>query len=167
LIPPAAAGVYEGDRTRIGQVVSNLVSNAVKFTESGLVRVTVRRRSRGLCIYVADTGIGFDRATAVRLFQRFEQADVSTNRKYGGTGLGLSICRSLTEMMGGRIGVRSSSGAGSVFAIQLPLQRLCEIAPGQVCADDVEQLPSAADAPMRLSGSSLPTTTRSTARSLR
>jgi signal transduction histidine kinase/ActR/RegA family two-component response regulator len=153
LIQPAAAGVYEGDRTRIGQVVSNLVSNAVKFTQSGSVRVTVRRRSRGLCIYVADTGIGFDRATAVRLFQRFEQADVSTNRKFGGTGLGLSICRSLGEMMGGRIGVRSRSGAGSVFAVQLPLQRLCEIAPGQACADEGEQLTGAADAseaPLRI-----------------
>ncbi len=152
-IPPAAAGVYEGDRTRIGQVVSNLVSNAVKFTQSGSVLVTVRRRSRGLCIYVADTGIGFDRATAVRLFQRFEQADVSTNRKFGGTGLGLSICRSLGEMMGGRIGVRSRSGAGSVFAVQLPLQRLSETAPGHACADDVEQLAGAADAsgaPLRI-----------------
>jgi signal transduction histidine kinase/ActR/RegA family two-component response regulator len=153
LIPPAAAGVYEGDRTRIGQVVSNLVSNAVKFTQSGSVRVTVRRRSRGLCIYVADTGIGFDRATAVRLFQRFEQADVSTNRKYGGTGLGLSICRSLTEMMGGRISVRSRSGEGSVFAVQLPLQRLGETAPGHACSDQGEQLTGvadASDAPLRI-----------------
>ncbi len=146
LIPPAAAGVYEGDRTRIGQLVSNLVSNAVKFTQSGSVRVTVRRRNRGLSLFVADTGIGFDRAAADRLFQRFEQADVSTNRKYGGTGLGLSICRSLAELMGGRIGGRSRPGAGSVFAVQLPLQRLSEAAPGQASAEDVAPSAAAADA---------------------
>ncbi|WP_298161395.1 ATP-binding protein [Brevundimonas sp.] len=153
LIPPAATGLYNGDRTRIGQLVSNLVSNAVKFTQTGSVRVTVRRRSRGLCIYVADTGIGFDRATADRLFQRFEQADLSTNRRYGGTGLGLSICRSLAEMMGGRIGVRSTSGAGSVFAVQLPLQRLCETVPDPACTDAVGQLAGAANAsdrPLRI-----------------
>lgn len=153
LIPPPAAGVYEGDRTRIGQVVSNLVSNAIKFTHSGSVRVTVRRRNGGLRIYVADTGIGFDRSTADRLFQRFEQADVSTNRKYGGTGLGLSICRSLAEMMGGRIGVRSRSGAGSVFAVLLPLQRLGETTPDHACAGDEGQVSAAAnasDAPLRI-----------------
>lgn len=137
VIPLSAAGIYEGDRTRIGQLVSNLVSNAVKFTQTGSVRVTVRQRSRGLSLFVADTGIGFDRSTADRLFQRFEQADVSTNRKYGGTGLGLSICRSLAEMMGGHIGGRSRRGAGSVFAVQLPLQRLCATAPEQASAEDV------------------------------
>lgn len=153
LIPPAAEGVYEGDRTRIGQVVSNLVSNAVKFTERGSVRVTVRRMSWGLCIYVADTGVGFDRSTAVRLFQRFEQADASTNRKYGGTGLGLSICRSLVEMMGGRIGVRSKMGTGSVFTVHLPLQRMGETAPVHARDDDVGQSTGAADAsdaPLRI-----------------
>lgn len=146
LIPPAAAGIYEGDRTRIGQLVSNLVSNAVKFTQSGSVRVTVRRRKRGLSLFVADTGIGFDRGTADRLFQRFEQADVSTNRKYGGTGLGLSICRSLAELMGGRIGGRSRFGAGSVFAVQLPLQRLSEAAPGQASMQEVSASTAEAEA---------------------
>lgn len=153
LIPPAAAGLYDGDRTRISQLVSNLVSNAVKFTQSGSVRVIVRRRSRGLYLYVADTGIGFDRATADRLFQRFEQADLSTNRKYGGTGLGLSICRSLAERMGGRIGVRSRSGAGSVFAVQLPLQRLGEAVPDHARTDDVGQSAGpvhASDVPLRI-----------------
>lgn len=153
LIPPAAEGDYEGDRTRIGQVVSNLVSNAVKFTERGSVRVTVRRRSRGLCICVADTGVGFDRSTANRLFQRFEQADASINRKYGGSGLGLSICRSLVELMGGRIGVRSNIGTGSVFTVHLPLQRMAETAPAPACDDDVQQstdTANASDAPLRI-----------------
>ena len=153
LIPPSAEGVYEGDRTRIGQVVSNLVSNAVKFTEQGSIRVTVRAVSDGLRIFVADTGIGFDRSTSRRLFQRFEQADASTNRKYGGTGLGLSICRSLVEMMGGRIGVRSRIGTGSIFAVYLPLRRVGETVP--VNADEVQSARSAgaaeaSDAPLRI-----------------
>lgn len=152
LIPPSAEGLYEGDRTRIGQVVSNLVSNAVKFTEQGSIRVTVRAVSDGLRIFVADTGIGFDRSTSRRLFQRFEQADASTNRKYGGTGLGLSICRSLVEMMGGRIGVRSRIGTGSIFAVYLPLRRVGETVP--VNADEVGARSAgaaeASDAPLRI-----------------
>ena len=152
LIPPSAEGVYEGDRTRIGQMVSNLVSNAVKFTEQGSIRVTVRAVSDGLRIFVADTGIGFDRSTSRRLFQRFEQADASTNRKYGGTGLGLSICRSLVEMMGGRIGVRSRIGTGSIFAVYLPLRRVGETVP--VNADEVGARSAgaaeASDAPLRI-----------------
>jgi signal transduction histidine kinase/CheY-like chemotaxis protein len=134
-IRPEASGLYAGDRTRVSQVVSNLVSNAVKFTETGSVRITARRRggrgpaARELCISVGDTGIGFDRATADRLFQRFEQADPSISRRFGGAGLGLSICASLSRMMGGEIAVRSSPGRGSVFFARLPLPRLAG-APG-------------------------------------
>lgn len=126
-IQDGASGVYSGDRTRVAQVVSNLVSNAVKFTETGCVTITARRRPRhGLCISVSDTGIGFDRATAARLFQRFEQADSSVSRRYGGTGLGLSICASLARMMGGAVSVRSAPGKGSTFFAHLPLNRLSE-----------------------------------------
>lgn len=128
-IHPGASGVYLGDRTRVAQVVSNLVSNAVKFTETGCVAVTARRHAgKGLCISVSDTGIGFDRATAVRLFQRFEQADSSVSRRYGGTGLGLSICASLARMMGGSVTVRSSPGKGSTFFAHLRLPRLSDYA---------------------------------------
>lgn len=120
-----ASGVYLGDRTRVSQVISNLISNAVKFTEAGGVQVTARRHSgRGLCLSVSDTGVGFDRATASRLFQRFEQADVSISRRYGGTGLGLAICASLTEIMGGRVTVRSVPGKGSTFFAHLALPRI-------------------------------------------
>ena len=129
-IRPDASGIYAGDRTRIAQVVSNLVSNAVKFTDAGQVRITARRRDdRGLCISVSDTGIGFDRATESRLFQRFEQADSSISRRFGGTGLGLSICASLVRMMDGSVSVRSVPGKGSTFFAYLPLERLREIDP--------------------------------------
>lgn len=120
-----ASGIYLGDRTRVSQVLSNLISNAVKFTETGCVQVTARRHGdRRLCLSVSDTGVGFDRATAARLFQRFEQADVSVSRRYGGTGLGLSICASLAEMMGGRVAVRSVPGKGSTFFAHLRLPRI-------------------------------------------
>ena len=121
-------GAYFGDRTRIGQVISNFISNAVKFTATGRVSVAVRNRRGGICFSVSDSGIGFDRDTAKRLFDRFEQADVSMSRKYGGTGLGLSICVSLTEMMGGRIAVRSIPGKGSIFFAYLPLSRVSDLA---------------------------------------
>jgi signal transduction histidine kinase/ActR/RegA family two-component response regulator len=125
-VAPTAEGVYAGDATRVGQIVSNLVGNAVKFTDAGLVRVLVRHGATGLRIAVADSGIGFERAHASRLFQRFEQADASMNRRYGGAGLGLSICLSLARMMGGRLQVRSSPGKGSLFIVTLPLPRLGE-----------------------------------------
>ena len=120
-----ASGVYLGDRTRVSQVISNLISNAVKFTETGGVQVTARRqRDRGVCLSVSDTGVGFDRATTARLFQRFEQADASVSRRYGGTGLGLAICASLTEVMGGRVTARSVPGKGSTFFAHLALPRI-------------------------------------------
>lgn len=122
-IDPAASGAYRGDKTRFGQIVSNLLSNAVKFTVKGVVKVSVRQGRGGLRILVSDTGPGFDQATGRRLFDRFEQADVSTSRRHGGTGLGLSICKSFAEMMGGRIWVRSAPGKGTLFGVVLPLVR--------------------------------------------
>lgn len=125
---PEAEGLYEGDRHRVCQVLSNLVSNAVKFTGEGAVRISARRSAAGLRVAVSDSGIGFDRSIADRLFQRFEQADVSVSRRFGGTGLGLSICRSLVEMMGGCIAVRSVVGKGTVFIAYMPLKRLGDVA---------------------------------------
>lgn len=126
-INPNATGVYSGDRTRVAQVISNLVGNAVKFTEYGSIRITARRHHHGkLCLSVSDTGIGFDRSTAARLFQRFEQADASISRRFGGTGLGLAICVSLARMMGGSVSVRSVPGKGSTFFAHLQLERLLD-----------------------------------------
>jgi PAS domain S-box-containing protein len=110
-----------GDPLRLGQVITNLVSNAVKFTEKGQIAISVRRvESAGdkvqLRIEVRDTGIGMTREQAARLFQAFTQADGSTTRKYGGTGLGLTISKRLVEMMGGQFQVDSEPGRGSAFS---------------------------------------------------
>jgi signal transduction histidine kinase/CheY-like chemotaxis protein len=114
-----------GDETRVGQIVLNLVSNAVKFTEAGSVRLAVRHAPReegeGVEITVADTGPGMTPEQVSRLFRPYAQAEASTAKKYGGTGLGLSICRKLATMMGGEIGVESEPGKGSVFRVWLPL----------------------------------------------
>jgi len=131
-----AAGRFVGDSTRLAQVFANLLSNAVKFTASGRVRAAIRLdpapagpAPAPIVIEVEDSGVGFDEAQGEALFQRFSQADTTITRRFGGTGLGLSICRSLVEMMGGRIEARSAPGHGSLFRVTLPLPRAAE-APG-------------------------------------
>lgn len=110
-----------GDAHRVRQIVSNLVSNAVKFTTDGEVRLTAERTPGGVRLTVRDTGIGIEPEVCARIFDKFTQADASTTRGYGGTGLGLSISRELTELMGGSLSVASSPGEGSTFTVQLPL----------------------------------------------
>lgn len=123
-----APGLYLGDPARIRQVVSNLISNAVKFTAAGEVRITARRvGDRGVEISVADSGIGISPAQQEALFARFTQVDGSITRRYGGTGLGLAISRELCELMGGEINVRSREGEGAVFTVTLPLAYAGEI----------------------------------------
>jgi CheY-like chemotaxis protein/HPt (histidine-containing phosphotransfer) domain-containing protein len=112
--------LLRGDPKRLGQVLANLVSNAVKFTERGRVAVDIRLESQGneratLRFAVADTGIGIRPDQSADLFKPFVQADSSTTRRYGGTGLGLAICKQLVELMGGRIGLESREGEGSIF----------------------------------------------------
>jgi signal transduction histidine kinase/ActR/RegA family two-component response regulator len=115
-----------GDETRVRQIVMNLVSNALKFTESGSVRLGLRAApgadgDGGVEISVADTGIGMSPAQIAGLFRPYAQAEASTAKRYGGTGLGLAICRKLAHMMGGEIGVESAPGRGSTFRVWLPL----------------------------------------------
>jgi signal transduction histidine kinase/ActR/RegA family two-component response regulator len=119
-----AAGLYRGDPTRLRQILYNLVSNALKFTDNGEIRVTARWASETLTISVADTGVGIPADRVPILFGRFAQADASTTRRFGGTGLGLAICRELAVMMGGSIDVESTPGVGSTFTLGLPMQRL-------------------------------------------
>ena len=120
---------WQGDPTRITQILLNLLSNAVKFTEKGQVSLAARydENEQYLLFTIKDSGIGIDDEQLFRLFQRFEQADTSTTRKYGGTGLGLSITYSLVELMGGNIWVSSELGVGTTFTFALPLQRAAEV----------------------------------------
>ncbi len=127
---PNARGLFKGDVVRIRQIVSNLASNAVKFTKEGHVAVQVEiaepvgdEENATLVVKVSDTGIGFDKEARARLFNRFEQADGSITRQFGGTGLGLSICKALSEMMDGSISVVSIPNQGSTFTVKLPLKR--------------------------------------------
>lgn len=115
-----------GDITRVRQIMHNLMSNAIKFTHTGEIRLSLKSAPTadgdgGVEFAVADSGIGISVDEQGRLFTPFSQADASTARRYGGTGLGLSICRQLTEMMGGEISVRSVAGRGSIFRVCLPL----------------------------------------------
>jgi len=139
---PAAEGFFVGDAARIRQVLSNLVSNAVKFTAKGSVAIRLAQRPRAdgaaLSLSVSDTGIGFDAEVAERLFERFEQADGSITRRYGGTGLGLAISRSLAEAMGGQLDAVSSPGRGSTFTFELTLPRSNALRTERVAAADGE-----------------------------
>ncbi|MBU1377636.1 MAG: response regulator [Alphaproteobacteria bacterium] len=123
-IDPAVHGLWRGDAARVRQVLSNLISNGVKFTHEGEVSVRLARSAAGVRFEVADTGIGIAPDRVARLFEKFVQADVSATREYGGTGLGLAICQELCRAMGGAITVGSAPGQGSTFALELPLRQV-------------------------------------------
>lgn len=128
-IDPAVRLSVRGDPVRLRQVLGNLISNAVKFTERGHIDVQVRRLGEAearhlLRFQVRDTGIGIAPEQQARLFRSFTQADASTTRLYGGTGLGLAICKRIIDLMGGRIGVESTPGAGSSFWFEIPLLKV-------------------------------------------
>ena len=139
-LPATYLDVVIGDPKRLRQVLSNLISNAIKFTESGTITVQLRQEtvSEGrvaLHFAVRDTGIGMELDDTQRLFQPFVQADVSTSRKYGGTGLGLAICRHLVNAMGGDIAVKSTPGEGSVFSFSVLVGHDRTARPKRVTAD--------------------------------
>jgi signal transduction histidine kinase len=125
LLPPDL-GTMNADKTRVKQIVLNLLSNAAKFTNNGNVVLEATRESRSglqsVRITVSDTGIGISAQQRARLFQDFSQGDASTTRKFGGTGLGLAITRRMCEMMGGEITVESELGQGSIFSVRLPVE---------------------------------------------
>jgi CheY-like chemotaxis protein len=123
-----------GDPQRLGQILRNLVSNALKFTLAGSisVRLAVSSEPQVLEFRVRDTGIGIAPATLATLFRPFTQADSSITRRFGGTGLGLTICKTLTDLMDGTIDVTSRQGEGSEFVVRLPLVQAPAPGPSEV-----------------------------------
>jgi two-component system sensor histidine kinase/response regulator len=134
-LDPGLPALVRGDPVRLRQVLTNLVGNAIKFTDSGEVMLTGNYRQNMLFFSVADTGIGLDKKQQKNLFQSFTQADSTHTRKFGGTGLGLAISQRLVKAMGGNIEVSSKKGKGSTFYFSLPLKA--------VKIDDTTQLPEA------------------------
>jgi len=151
-IAPEADGWIVGDVVRIKQILTNLVSNAVKFTGSGFVSLTAapgpdRDGAPTLRFSIEDTGIGFDCETRDRLFSRFEQADGAITRRFGGSGLGLAISRQLAQMMGGDLDCESEPGGGSAFILTIPFNA----ADAPVASPDIAAVrPEGEQAPIRV-----------------
>ena len=127
-VPPDFPENLRGDHGRIRQILTNLLGNAVKFTEQGQIILSAQTLHQSethatIRLSVADTGIGIPRERHEAIFESFIQADGSTTRRYGGTGLGLTICRQLVELMGGAIFLESEPGRGSVFAFDITLEK--------------------------------------------
>ena len=141
-IDPATPAWLAGDDARVRQILRNLISNALKFTDAGRVVIRVAPNGPGegdgIALSVSDTGVGMDAAQVAQLFTPFVQGDRTTARRFGGTGLGLAICRRLAEQMGGEIGVESTLGEGSIFTARLPL-------PAAAAPEDASDDAAAAD----------------------
>jgi len=120
-VDPDLPARVRGDPVRVRQILGNFITNAVKFTSAGSVRIQATPCALGTRLEVVDTGSGIDAAHLQQLFQPFSQGDASTTRRFGGTGLGLSICRQLARLMGGEVGVTTRIDAGSTFWAELPL----------------------------------------------
>ncbi len=114
------------DSDKIRHILQNLIGNAVKFTDSGSIRVAASKTENGITISISDTGIGIDAAHLPHIFDEFRQADGSTSRRFGGSGLGLAIAKKYANLLGGTITVNSSIGEGSVFTLILPLRYATE-----------------------------------------
>jgi signal transduction histidine kinase len=117
---PESIGEIRTDRTRLRQILFNLLSNAAKFTEQGTISLRAWREDGQVALAVSDTGIGMSEDQLAHLFEAFAQADASTTRNYGGTGLGMTITRHFTQMLGGEIDVDSVPDEGSTFTVWLP-----------------------------------------------
>jgi PAS domain S-box-containing protein len=141
-VAPEVPVTVRGDPVRVRQILSNFITNGLKFTERGQVRIEASTTTQGwLRLAVVDTGPGVEPATQARLFMPFSQGDSSTTRRFGGTGLGLSICRELARLMGGEVGLHSTPGQGSTFWAELPLPAAeAAQAPASTEASDIERL---------------------------
>jgi PAS domain S-box-containing protein len=125
---------YAGDKSRLKQIITNLINNAIKFTHWGriIIKVSNLDKDLGIRIEVEDTGVGIAQGSQDKLFKKFSQVDETITRKFGGTGLGLSICKYITEAFGGTIGVESDLGAGSTFWVELPLEKVKSAKPTKI-----------------------------------
>lgn len=130
------------DKIKLEQILTNLLGNAVKFTEEGTITLTARRRDGEVAIAVADTGIGMPEEALELIFEEFRQVDSTTAREYGGTGLGLSISRHLARLMGGDITVESTVGVGSTFTVRIPARYAGALPAGWVSAAPSYAAPS-------------------------
>ena len=119
---PSVPEEKSGDPYRLGQILLNLIGNAIKFTDEGEVIVKVERNNNEIKFSVHDTGVGISEDKFDEIFESFRQVDSSSTRRHGGAGLGLAISKGLTELMGGHIFVSSEPGKGSVFYFTLPMQ---------------------------------------------
>lgn len=127
-VSPELKSAYYGSPERIRQVLTNLISNAIKFTEQGTVKVSVTPQQNNLIDFViSDTGIGMNESQLSKVFDAFTQADASMSRRFGGTGLGTTISKQLVELMGGTISAQSIEGMGSKFSFSLPLEAMSNL----------------------------------------
>jgi len=139
-VEPEVEGLWRGDPMRLRQVLVNLASNAVKFTERGGVSLTVNMGERGPFFSIVDTGVGIPVERLESVFEKFSQADESTTRRFGGTGLGLAISRELVALMGGVLRVDSKPGEGSTFCFELPLEAVVADVAAEPAPDDKRAL---------------------------
>ena len=137
-VAPDAGGWRLGDAARLRPVLSNLISNAVKFTEAGAVRVVVEGDATTLTARVIDSGVGIPEDQRDRLFTKFAQLDSSSTRQAGGSGLGLAICKTLTELMGGAIAFSAPAEGGACFTLVLPMAKAAPAPPLDIAAPELE-----------------------------
>lgn len=155
-IEPSAEIMVKGDAGRLQQILLNLLSNGIKFTDQGSVTLAVCPGSPAadrlkLLFTVTDTGIGFSQAQAKTLFQPFRQLDSTASRKHEGTGLGLAICRRLIELMGGRISAKGEPGKGAMFEFEIPFEASTALESVESTATSTENTPSElAHSPIRV-----------------
>jgi len=149
-LPDAVKGCWFGDATRLRQILMNLLSNGLKFTEQGGVSLRIEPTPTGLSFAVTDTGIGISPEHLPKLFGKFSQVDASNTRRAGGTGLGLVICRELAQLMGGSITVESTPGEGSTFTLELPLTKVSDARASSAGAEDHRPAPDAIQGTIRI-----------------
>ncbi|CAN5481878.1 ATP-binding protein [soil metagenome] len=133
-VAPGAGGWRDGDASRLRQVLSNLISNAIKFTDAGGVTARIAGDAQGLVCAVSDTGVGVPESRRAQIFEKFVQVDSSSTRRTGGSGLGLAICRELVTLMDGRIDFESPVEGGACFTFQIPCPALAAAPTGPVAA---------------------------------